>query len=189
MASSDLISGPASEPVTAEKAMQQLRIDDEANAPLIEDALLSARQDAEFELGRSLITQTRQITLTDWPESERFGSALLLDRPPIQSISGVEYWDGDVWEVLPSEQYTLERLDKLHHLLMPVSAWPTLGVRPGARVRITYVAGFGPDGDSVPPVIRTWIVAMAGNKFIDPLGERPPNEHINRQLDEWRTRI
>lgn len=189
MASSILISGPAAEPVTAEKAMQQLRIDDEANAPLVEDALLSARQDAEFELGRSLITQTRKITLSDWPSSLRFGSALLMDRPPIQSITEVTYWDGGAWEVLPPEQYTLERLDKLHHLLMPVGSWPTLGARPGSRVQITYVAGFGSDGDSVPHVIRTWIVAMAGNRFIDPLGERPPSDHINRQLDEWRTRI
>lgn len=189
MASSDLITGPAAEPVSAETAMQQLRIDDEANAPLIEEALRSSRQDAEFELGRSLITQTRQVTLTAWPNSERFGSALLLDRPPVQSISEVRYWGGSDWLVLPDDQYTLERLDRLHHLLIPVSGWPTLGARPGARVRITYVAGFGPAGDSVPQVIRTWIVAMAGNRFFDPLGERLPSDHINRQLDEWRTRI
>lgn len=189
MASSDLISGPEAEPVSAAEAMSQLRIDDEANSPLVADALLVARQDAEFELGRSLITQTRRISLADWPVSDRFGSALLMDRPPVQAVTQVQYWDGSSWLVLDEAQYSLERLDKLHHLLMPVQAWPTLGVKPGVRVRITYTAGFGASGDDVPAVIRKWIVARAGIALIDPLGEKPVNESINRQLDEWRTRI
>lgn len=189
MASSELLVGPVAEPVSAEAAMHQLRIDDEANAPLVADALLSAREDAEFLLGRSLISQTRRTNLSAWPCSERFGSALLMDRPPIQEVSEVQYWDGASWLVLDPARYTLERLDKVRHLLMPIEAWPSLGAKPGVRVRIYYEAGFGPSGDYVPKVIRTWIVARAGIAITDPLGEKPVTESINRQLDEWRTRI
>lgn len=189
MATSQLIDGPTVEPVDAVEAMRQLRIDDQANAPLVTSALLSAREEAEFELGRALLTQTRQLTLMAWPDRDEHSGAVLLDYPPVQEVQEVRYWDGEQWIVLATDQYTLERLDRVHHLLMPAVSWPALGTRKGPRVRITYVAGFGDEGADVPSVIREWIVVRAGITLEDPLGEKPVNEFINRRLDAWRTRL
>ena len=189
MSSSVLIAGPAAEPVDAVEAMKRLRIDDEANADIVTAALLDARESAESYLGRALITQTRELSLSRWPDADECGGAVLLDHPPVQAVSEVRYWDGEQWVVWPSDQYTLERLDRVHHLLMPALAWPSLGSRPGVRVRITYTAGFGDDGGDVPEVIRQWIVAMAGISLDDPMGEKPVNEFINRRVDTWRTRL
>lgn len=166
-----------------------LRIDDEANAANVTTALLDAREAAESELGRALITQTRQLSLLRWPEPGEYGGAVLLDHPPVQGVTEVRYWDGEQWAVWDVDQYTLERLDRVHHLLMPAVAWPTLGNRPGVRVRITYTAGFGDEASDVPEVIRQWIVARAGIALDDPLGEKPVNEFINRRVDSWRTRL
>ena len=189
MASSELIDGPSVEPVDAAEAMRQLRIDDEANAPQVETSLREAREMAEHVLGRALITQTRRLSLLGWPASNEYAGAVLLDYPPIQDVTEVRYWNGEQWAVLPPDQYTLERLDRVHHLLMPAVTWPALGARPGVRVRITYTAGFGDAGEDVPEAIRQWIVARAGIALDDPRGDKPVNEFINRRLDAWRTRL
>lgn len=188
MALSHVVTPPQAEPVAVADAMLQLSIDDEAMQPKLEPLLVDARERAEHELGRSLITQTRQMLLTCWPCCPERWSAVELDAPPVQSVSKVEYWAGG-WQTLDPQAYSLEQFEKHRHLLVPTLGWPALGDRNGARVRITYVAGFGDTGAAVPQPIRQWIVAMAGHALEDPTGQSEPNDFINRRLDAWRTRF
>jgi uncharacterized phiE125 gp8 family phage protein len=190
MALSEVITGPAAEPVDVASALQQLRIDDEANGPLLAPKLVAAREDAEQLLGRSLITQTRLLQLCDWPCLSDHSGAIALSHPPVQAVLAIEYWATAGWQTLASSAYTLELLDKLHHLVMPVTGWPALAWRPGPRVKVTYRAGFGDTGEAVPETIRQWIVATAGYALDDPTGASAgPSEFINRRLDAWRTHI
>lgn len=191
MALSEVIDGPGAEPVSAADACRQLKLDDVSSyTPLIEPLLVAAREEVEHELGRSLITQTRRLRRAAWPCGGRFGDGIELDHPPVQRVVSVSYWDGAAWVDMPSAGYVLDQVSRVSHVLRPVSGWPALGSRPGARVMVIYVAGFGPDGASVPEAIRQWLVVRAGNAVDDPTGiGRPPNEFINRRLDAWRTRI
>lgn len=188
MALSHVVTPPQAEPVAVADAMLQLSIDDEAMQPKLEPLLIDARERAEHELGRSLITQTRQMLLTCWPCCPERWNAVELDAPPVQEVTQVQYW-ADGWQTLPPPAYSLEPIGKHQHLLVPVGAWPSLGGRNGVRVRITYIAGFGDEGEAVPQAIRQWIVAMAGHALEDPTGQNQPNEFLNRRLDAWRTRI
>jgi len=189
MAMSEVTVPPAAEPVDALEALAQLRLDDEAaNVALFAPVLVATREAAEHELGRSLITQQRVLQLHCWPGHE-CGWGIVLDHPPVQTVDLVEYWDGAQWLVFASG-WSLERESRLRHVLLPVDSWPGLGARKGPRVRVTYTAGFGDTAEAVPMPIRQWIVAMAGHSFLDTTGVgTPPSEHLNRQLDGWRTRI
>ena len=189
MASSIVLIAPEAEPVTVADAMRALRIDEADAATDLEAKLLDARERAEYLTGRALITQTRRLQLLDWPGPlAELGAAVLLDFPPVQEVAELAYWSEGQWVTVQASALELVQIDKIRWAVVPVSgSWPTLGSKAGHRVRVDFVCGFGPAGDSVPEPIRQWITTVAGHAWSDPTASGDaPNEYIDRRLDGWR---
>ncbi|HND40602.1 MAG TPA: head-tail connector protein, partial [Accumulibacter sp.] len=111
---------PASEPISLSEAKAHLRVDISDDDALITALITAARQFAETECTRALITQQWQLVLDAFPGPSLLGvpygvpysipgHAILLDRPPVQSVESIQYQDmaGD-WQTMPSTDYVAE---------------------------------------------------------------------------------
>lgn len=182
------ITGPAAPAVTADYVKQHTRIDTRVDDAYLESLLIPAAIDlAEMYLRRSLVNQTWLLTLDSFPGPSLMGvpygvpyslpgHAIILEKPPIQSITSLTYIDlqGIQQSVLPSVPGTgipsggsfnfvdltyggTLRVDDLLRLTPPFGQiWPVMLPQIGS-VQVTYEAGYGPDDTEVPAAIKQWI--------------------------------
>jgi uncharacterized phiE125 gp8 family phage protein len=155
-----LITGPAVEPITLAEAKLHLRIEDAVTADddLITSLIVAARQAAEHECRRALITQTWELSIDAFPACEiELPQARLID------ITSVTYIDaaGDS-QVLDAAAYTTDTDQEPGWLLREVDTdWPdTLDTANAVRVR--YRAGYGATAASVPDAIKAWMRLRIG---------------------------
>ena len=149
---------PATEPITLAEAKTHLRISTSADSPqpaetladdaYIEDLIIEAREYVENVTGRALITQTFELKL------DAFQTCIKIPRPPLQSVSSVQYQDAsDATQTLAASNYTVDadsepgRLVESNTGTYP-STYPDLDA-----VTITFVAGYG-TADDVPEIFK-----------------------------------
>lgn len=153
---------PAEEPLTLAEGKAHLRVLHSAEDSLIGTYLSAAVSAVEEHLRRALVTQTWRLTLDRFP----CGSApIRLPRPPLLSVSAVEYVDGDgAAQTLAADLYQV-RTDPLpgEVRLAYGATWPATRDEAGA-VRITYVAGYGAAA-AVPAPIRAAILLLLGDLY------------------------
>jgi hypothetical protein len=162
---------PAVEPVCVTLARKHARIDFVDDDDLIAFYLTSARQAAENYLGRVLITQTLQWTMSETPPNgsmpllpiplmilplilsspQIMNKPFELPRSPAQSIESVTVTDsdGNSTVLVADQDYTADLTTdpgriKLHWLTTPSRL---------LHVQVMFVAGYG-DPDEVPLAIR-----------------------------------
>lgn len=144
---------PTIEPVDLEEVQRHLRIDDPDDAPQLNFLIGAARAQVEEYLGRALLTQTIVYRLDCFPSR-----AIRLPRAPLQSVSSIEYVDGDgATQTLSSSLYQVDSSSEPARVL-PVYGgyWPV--TRPTMNaVTITYVAGWTA-ASAVPAPIRQAIL-------------------------------
>lgn len=170
-----IINPPISEPVGVDEAKLALRFSGTALDAEIARRITSAREVAEHETGRALMPQTLRLDLVDWPtcggELANFPGTtgeIVLPTAPVSSITAVEYWDGTSWATVSTSAYSLEPGPLLSSVLPAYgTTWPTLGNRSGARVRVTFQAGYA-DAAHVPAAVRDFIIAQAGAWLANP---------------------
>lgn len=182
-----VITAPSVEPVSLEQAKAHLRVDTTDQDDLIESLISAARERIEDETGRALITQTLEIALDYFVEPPDLrwvtypyltpAKAILLPRPPLQSLKRITYIDGDGNEVLLHDEVGSPTLisdlvvDTYSEpgRLVPASGgnWPSVQDRANAVV-IRYTAGFGAEGDSVPKPIVQAILLLIGHLHENP---------------------
>lgn len=153
------ITDATTEPVTLAEAKDYLRITGADHDAVITGLIVVARQVAENELKRSLISQTWERTLDAFPD------AIELSYPPIISITWVRYYDtAGVLQSLASG-YTLDNASE-PGWLVPAAGyeWPAT-LEDVNAVSIRYVAGYGSDATTVPEPIKTWIKLTVGHYF------------------------
>lgn len=156
----NLITPPSVEPVTLVEARNQLRLD-ATGSPLshpddamVTDLITAVRRMLDGDtgrLGRSLITQTWELTLDEFPVEQ-----IRLPFPPLQSVISLKYDD-----TLGTEQTLTENVDYVVDTIsydgwvLPVSgtSWPATfdGIN---TVRIRYKAGYGDAATDVPKTIK-----------------------------------
>lgn len=161
-----LVTPPAVEPVTLLEAKDFLRVDGSSEDATITGLISAARIHAEKFLRRSLVTQTRKVTLPAFP-----CGPIRLSYGPVQSISSVNYYDAaNVATVLSSTLYALDAAPDIPLVYPSVDElWPTdalapsYGLRPDA-VSVTYVAGYGL-AVAVPETIKLGIKVIASVFF------------------------
>jgi len=191
-----LITAPETEPLTVAQAKAWCRIDTNADEALVTALIRAARTFAENRLRRSLLTQTWCLTIDSFPgpslmgvpwgvEYTLPGHAIILERPPIQSITAVKYigLDGIQYTLpgfipgtgLPGSSNTFVdltyggtvRVDDPLRLTPPFGQiWPIMMPQIGS-VTVTYNTGYGDDvdgtlegapfGSPVPEDILTWM--------------------------------
>lgn len=187
-----LITAPATEPVTRDEAKLASTAEGSAHDDHFDDVWVpAAREQAEHRLGRALITQTWELTLDEFPSV-----AIILPRPPLQSVTSIKYLDPD------GQQQTLDALDyqvvtkSIRGYVQPAygKQWPAIRRGPGS-VQVTYVAGYGSAAD-VPSSIKQWILMAVATWYQQREGmvvgnvvNALPRDFMSALLDRYRVDV
>lgn len=150
-----VITAPSVEPVTLAEAKSHCRIDADITEHdgLLELLIQAAREQAEHDTGRALITQTLQVL-------EPASCRLQLRKPPFLSMTSVVAVDSaGVETAITGSDYTID-----HSRLIPdlvIKAMPS-----GAcYIKAQYNAGYGASASSVPSAIRRWMLMHIATHF------------------------
>jgi len=147
---------PDVEPVTAQETADYGRIDEEDDQPLLDAMITASRQVVEAMGNLALISRTYEARWDCWPKN----GELWLPRYPVSSITKVEYYDADntlqTWTGYDTDIYSIPARITLSY----GETWPTLRERTGAII-VTYVAGYGATGESVPTALKMAVKAGA----------------------------
>lgn len=179
---------PAAEPLQVTDAIvkQTLRVIDTAEDALIALLLSKAREAAEQLTWRALITQGLTLVLDQFPRpgmnvasanwygpswgvgpgpltvarpDGTTGYEIYLPRSPLQAVTAITYYDDSgTLQTLDPAAYLVDALAEPARIVpAPGTSWPSTQNRIGA-VQVTFTAGYGPDGNSVPAGIKHWIL-------------------------------
>jgi uncharacterized phiE125 gp8 family phage protein len=157
-----VITPPAIEPLTLAEAKAQCRVDIDDDNALLATLISVARDMCERIAWRAFLTQTIELWLDAWPAS----NAILLPRPPLQSVTKVEYYDtDDVKATLASSVYTVDTISEPGKLwLKHDQAWPATSLREHNAICVTYVAGWTNPVD-VPQSARQAMLLLIGHWY------------------------
>lgn len=152
---------PLVEPLSLADAKAHLRVDVSDDDSLITTLVTSARLAVERIISRSLITQTWQLNIDRFPDSNQH---ILLPQSPAQSVSQIQYVDQDgLTQTFASSKYTLDSNDQRRPRIALAfnESWPSEQDVVNA-VTITYVAGFGSASSDVPEDLTSAIKLLVG---------------------------
>lgn len=154
------IAAPASEPLTLAEAKLHCRVDGTDEDALITALIIAAREQAEHETGRALVTQTWELVLDAFPE------AFVLRKSPVQSVTSLKYLDSATGaeQTLDPADYLLDK-DSEPSYVVPAygKAWPYSREVPNA-VRVRYICGYGL-AVAVPQAIKQWMLLAIGTMY------------------------
>ena len=106
----------------------------------------SARQAAETQLKRYLITQTVDVYFNTFEQVRLF---------PFQSVESINYIDAyGENQVFSEDDYVF---DNSLYTIEPIDAWPVAYLQTHA-VKVRVIAGYGDTAASVPACIRNWML-------------------------------
>lgn len=159
-----LVTGPTSEPITLEDAKKQLEIanGDTSHDEHVGRLIVGARRDVERFTRRALITQTWRRSLNGFRTVKIF-----LPRPPLISVSSVQYYDSDgVSQSLSGSLYQVDT-ESVPGSISPAvnEVWPVTQIGKVNSVTITWTAGFGATRDSVPEEYKELIRGLVAFRF------------------------
>lgn len=161
-----LVTAPTVEPVTLAEARLHLKSDDSATTDdtLITALITAARELAENETRRALITQTWKLTLDEFPAE----GLIYVPRPNLISVTSITYIDDDgVSQTLASDQYTVvtDTLPGEIHVAYDVD-WPTTRAVPAA-VTVNFTCGYGATAAAVPGPIKAAMLLDIGDMYVN----------------------
>lgn len=137
------------EPVSASEAKSQLRISFTDDDTIIGTYITAARQAIESMTNRAIITQTRTLTMSEFPAGDK--QFFELPGGNIMSVSSIAYTDesGDpqTFTAYALDNGTSSGTARIH--LSNGSEWPSVYDQ-GLPVTVTYVAGY--DASASPAV-------------------------------------
>jgi uncharacterized phiE125 gp8 family phage protein len=148
---------PATEPVSVTEAKVHARISGTASDAEVGVMIKAARQYAEAELRRYIITQTVDAYFDAFPE--------YFELPPLQSVTSITYVDtnGDT-QTLAADQYRVDSKTQPARITEAYGiSWPSTQDVTNA-VTVRFVAGYG-TADAVPECVKHWILMRVGHYF------------------------
>jgi len=134
--------------------------------PVLTMMIKAARQHAEVELHRYLITQTIDAYFEDFP---RYANSQMSDRaiylPPLQSVSAITYVDTDgATQTLAADQYAVDIVSRPSRITAAYGvSWPSVRVQANA-VKVRAIAGYGA-ASAVPASIKHWMLMRIGTMY------------------------
>lgn len=151
---------PSVEPVTAQEALDHLRLDAVTEYNLIEALVTAAREHVEQVTARALITQTWQLTLDAFP------TVIRPPRPRLQSASSLQYVDTNgTTQTLATSEYRVDTQQEPGRITEAFGQfWPSTRDVTGA-VTLTYVAGYGDAPSDVPQPIKQAMLLLIGSWY------------------------
>ena len=172
-----LVTAPASEPVTLAEAKAHLRVEVTDDDALIASLITAARLAAESLLERSLITTRWRLVLDSFPGPSLMGvpygqafslpgHAILLPRSPASAVVSITYLDmAGTSQTMPSIEYTVDlacepaRITPVFGRIWPINL-PQIG-----SVQVIFDAGYGATAASVPEGIKSWVKIRVGSLY------------------------
>lgn len=160
--------------------------------PLLSRFIITARQGAEQQLKHSLITQTLDLYLHEFPHKHDMRIFL----PPIQSVVSITYTDIDgVAQTLATDQYLVDDVSRPARIEPAYGlAWPSCREQMNA-VKVRFVAGYG-TAAQVPSCVKDWMLFQINTmwntrqQFTISTGSAAltqiPNQYIDSLLDPER---
>lgn len=151
---------PAQEPVSLAEARAFLRLDQTEEDDLLATLITAARLMVEATSGRLLVDQAWRIVLDRWPDS----GEIRLPLSPVGTVSAARVYDalGAPQPVAASALQLGRASDP--PVLQIVGEVPEIGRLRGA-IEIDVVAGFGPNAQSVPALLRQAVLRLAARWF------------------------
>lgn len=158
---------PAVEPVTTAEAKAHLRVDHSTEDSLIAGLVQAARELCEAYTGRRFVTQTVRVSYADFPRGEyAWDSAVRFPVEPVQSVSSVQYYDGDgTLTTLGASAYQTW-LDHSPPLIGPApnGVWPSVQEDRQPAVLVTAVVGYGLAA-AVPQMVKAAVLLAVGDWY------------------------
>ena len=157
-----LVTGPTIEPVSLAEIRAHCRVDESADDGLLAGYILAARAYLEATTGLSLVSQTWEMTLEEWPDED----CIELPRQPVQSITSIQYYDtANTLQTLGAGVYEIDvNRFPAEIELTEGSTWPATYDRQAA-ILVRFVAGYGSAPGSIPEPIRQAILLMVGHFY------------------------
>lgn len=140
-----------------------------------EDALLAgcittAREEAEAETWRALITQTWDIFLDIWPDK----NFINLPYGNLQSVVSLVYTDSDgvTTTMMLGIDYLVDTRHEPGRIVLPYGkSWPSFTPYPVNPIAVRFICGYGDAATNVPESLRTGIKMRAADLYSE-RGER-----------------
>jgi uncharacterized phiE125 gp8 family phage protein len=164
---------PTQPPISMQDARDQLRVTQPDGANRIQRYIDAATGAAEEYLGRGLLTQTWQLTLSTW-----YDVIWLPMAAPLQSVTSVKYYDANgVLQTLATSYYTVETVSRPGRIVRAaLQSFPGIqSGRIGGCVVITYVVGWT-SPDLIPERIKQGCRLYVGLCDADADGTDPNHE-------------
>lgn len=143
MQSLQVITAPTIEPLSLAEARQHLLVEGTDQDALIGDLIKVARERVETDTRRALLTQTLRMTLDRFPGGGVTGEAILVPRPPLQSVTSIQYVDtAGATQTLSASLYLVDTYSEPGRIVPAYNQiWPSTRDVPNA-VTVTFVAGW-----------------------------------------------
>jgi uncharacterized phiE125 gp8 family phage protein len=182
--STKIIAPPELEPITLEEAKLHLRVDGTDEDVLIGLLIIAAREAAEHETWRALMTQTLELGLSCWP------CKIYLPHPPVISVTSIKYLDlAGILQTLDPEDYIVDDYSEPAKIVPAYGkCWPMIRHQPNA-ILVRYEAGY-PNITSVPQAIKSWMMLRIGTLYRNredvAMGQVSELPHADSLLDGYR---
>lgn len=154
---------PAVEPLTTSQAKQQINWpdDDTTHDDKLELAITAAREQWEHDTDSATTTQTWVQTFAE------FSDGMRLAMRPVIAVSGITYYDiNNTQQTLSTSVYSLDAGTRQLRLQVDQD-WPNTQDRWDC-VEVTFTAGYGATGTSVPAVARQAMLLSLAWHFENP---------------------
>lgn len=154
---------PTSEPITAEEAKAQSRIDVNADDTLLEGFIQAAREEFENRTDKTLFSTTYTLILDRWPNRN------YIDLPrakPLASVTSITYKDEDGnTTAMSTSDYVVDVNAWPGRIVLDSNAsWPTPTLWESGAITVTYVAGYSNTAD-IPQRYKQAIALLAAHWY------------------------
>jgi uncharacterized phiE125 gp8 family phage protein len=157
---------PAVEPVTLAEAKSHLRVDTSTDDAYVGTLITAAREWTEAYLNRSLIHRQYVMTLESFPVSD---DEVSLPMPPMATagtttaVSLTYTLQSGATATLSTATYRVSRYSTPGEIqTIYGGTWPANQIEDENAVSVTWWAGYGATGSSVPASIRHAILMLVG---------------------------
>ena len=182
---------PEVEPITLSDVEGQCRIEVSDEASTVNIFIKAVRERAESVTRRSLITQTWELTLDEFP-SGIVDKKIYLPKPPLQTVDSIKYIDTNgVEQTLdPSLYKVVNKCEPGYVQPAYGKAWPVTR-NDSAVVTIEFTCGYGPiDPDTslnVPAGIIQWmllnVATLYENRELEGIAQKGTVFNLNTIAD------